>query len=996
MKTWHVVSFIAMLVGVLVLILLSVGNASAWSSNGSTINYNYTYVYSGTGLSYPPWEVCTQMSLQGSPSRINISLAFYNNANIGQIRIRDANKNLLEEINITGSIANVLTSNIYLSNTEYGICARDYRTGTGTASGYEYFASGFSYPAQYGIHHCYDIQGSIATSLGDCPSFTISDYSYNLITSETLSFGGSSNITRYLAIPQNTILTNAFMNISGFVLNNVPSSGLKGYYTCNNIADDSLYKNNLTWTGSQTYQPGIILQAFNLTGSKYLTSQNNAGTDISGANPRTLAMWVKSYAYDAPSSNGFHLISWGTCSSGQAFGVYINHGQYEYLGCGGDFALGASSMNNQWTFLTLVYNGTYLKSYVNGILTHDNALSLNTGNHQIAVGTRFDTPGTDDAVNTSIDEIGIWNRSLTDAEISTLYNSGAGVSYTTTFQNTVANLTVGSDIVALNVSANGTIAVNITTPNLYNSINDYLLTCPVVNNYCNVPFVFTSTLPGTLGYFGLIFNNNAFAEISQTFSNQTNVGKVETFTLNMTYDSNAYSAVGILDYNGKNYTGINIGTSNNLLFTTTLTIPKINGGSQNNTFYWIIALTNSSGTFYFKSISYNQTVNNLFIDNCSVYTDKVLISNLFDEDARTTLTGTIETIVNVYDTNYQNIVASFNNSATGNSSSVCFKTGILNSTNYTMSYQVKYYTTSYSSEYVNAQNISLTNATIPYTVNLYDLASANEQDCQITYRDSYLLPQANVILSLQRQYVPINSFLQVEAPITDSNGQVILHFAKTNPIYNVVATQNGQVLSTQTNVQLSTVSSTCQIALNAITSNVNLGNYNSNFNINGNFILTNSSIEFIFTSLDGTPVTTSWNVILNNGYGNTTICTNSQTTASGALTCTIPTVYTNSSLLAIVYVNGNHYTTQGFTLGPDSSAIFGGMRVLLMMMMFVTITLLFISSPIGIVIGSILGMAFGGLLLAVDGLSLLSIGSILIWFIIAGSIIIWRLSKTIG
>lgn len=835
----------------------------------------------------------------------------------------------------------------------------------------------------------------------------------NSLPAENLTFTSiNQNITRYLAVPQNTILINAFMNLTGYAPTPNAYFNMTFFYKFNQgsgttVTDETgshnaVYSGPFNWTatgGISGYGNYTNVTTGTVTGAN--TGYTPAAVDFNAFSVEFRIItkdgshyWFGDGTGADPAKRGFSIKT-----SGAGIPLVVASNSTDFIL--NDFNFGCSAINDGIPHMIAVtVNTTHnWKMYRDGVLCPMNTTqNINgAGTDPIYIHNR---PALDDGGDGGIDQAIWWNKTLTSAEVLANNNSATDSSgnYAASAIVSSLNVSIGGSLLSnISIAANGTTSVNIKTSNLYNTINNYISSCTITAGFCNVPITFTSSNVGTLGYLALIFNNTGFIENSQTYNSPVFAGSLQTFVLDFDYDKSSYSLVGTLNYNNVNYTGIKLNfAGNNAWLTQQITIPAIAGAQQNNTFYWIVSLNNGSSTENFLSTVHNQTVNSIGVDNCTTFTQHILNMNLFDQDARTPLSGTIETLLNIYDANFGSVITTFNNTINGQNSSICFQSGILNTTNYTMSYRIKFYSGSYSNQYVNAQNVSLVNASVPYNVNLYDLVSSNEQDCQITYRDEFLIPQSDVILSLQRQYLPINAFLEVESPLTDNNGQVILHFAKNNPVYNIIAKQNGQVLLTQSNVQLSTVAgANCQIQLNALSSNTQLGSYNSNFNINGAFSLSNSSISFIFTSLDGTPVTTSWNVILNNGYGNSTICTNSQTSSSGTLLCTVPAVYQNSSLIAIVYVNGNHYTSQGFTLGPTGTSIFGGARVILMLMMYMTIVFLFISSPEGMVIGAIVGMVFGGLLLVIDGLNLLNFGSIILFFIIAGGIIVWRLSKTI-
>lgn len=487
---------------------------------------------------------------------------------------------------------------------------------------------------------------------------------------------------------------------------------------------------------------------------------------------------------------------------------------------------------------------------------------------------------------------------------------------------------------------------------------------------------------------------------SVTFNNITSEGTNENFIINITYNSNVYSATALFNYDNTNYTTTLVGSGDNILFTRNLVIPSINLAQQNKSLYWLIGLTSGGITIYYPTNVYNQTIDKILIDNCASYTDRIMNMTLYDEDTRSILSGTIEAVVNIFGYNSNNVIANFNASYSGTNAQVCMKAGILNITNYTMAYQIKYYNGSnsnYFTEYIYGQNITLNNNTIPNIIPLYDLNTIStlgtSQAYNIIFRDSFLIPISNAIVSLQRQYIPINSFIQVEAPLTDSNGQVILHTISNNVVYKISVTQNGRLITTFDNQVFSCSASLCTITLNQIGSTTSIPDVKSDGGINYYFNNLSNQIQFNFNTIDGNPTAISWNVIKDDGYGNTTLCTNSLFTSIGTLSCTIPTQYTNNTIVASVYNNRNLVARQLFYFGPSTNDIFGGTRVVLGMLMYSTITLMFISNPIMIVIGAILGFIFAGAMFLVDGGTTLGNGSILLWFILSGCIIIWRISR---
>jgi hypothetical protein len=86
---------------------------------------------------------------------------------------------------------------------------------------------------------------------------------------------------------------------------------------------------------------------------------------------------------------------------------------------------------NTWTNIVLSRNAGTTSFYINGSLDGTFSDEQEFSSQLITIGSVFDFPGDPNTLqyDGNIDEFGFWNRALTGAEITSLYNAGAGKSY---------------------------------------------------------------------------------------------------------------------------------------------------------------------------------------------------------------------------------------------------------------------------------------------------------------------------------------------------------------------------------------------------------------------------------------------------------------------------------------------------------------------------------------------------------------------------------------
>ncbi len=488
-----------------------------------------------------------------------------------------------------------------------------------------------------------------------------------------------------------------------------------------------------------------------------------------------------------------------------------------------------------------------------------------------------------------------------------------------------------------------------------------------------------------------------------TYNSETTEGNSETFKINISTISGEVLTEVNLIYNNTEYQGtfISLG-GNNYSASEVITVPSISA-EVNKTFYFNIVF--SSG-FEYNTTSNNQTVKALTLDDCSVNNIMVLNFTLVDEKNQTKLNGSafntkIEIDIEMFTkgTTTNPIIELSQNYTQVNPATVCISDN-LSSSEYRVDATIRYVSNSREVEYYYLQNFILSNSTTGQNITLYDLLSVDSEQFSVTYRDENFLAVSDALIDVQRQYVDEGIFKTVEIGKTDADGRTILHLVRNDVVYTMIVKKDGVILSTFNNIIAFCDDFTigdCKISLNEQETGVPVTDWNSyqNLDYTISFDEDTRTITTVFTTLDGSAHTVTLNATKADMWGNDAVCSDKLTTSSGTLTCVIPDSYGNVTVRVLLYSYStrNIITTRIYKIFPNREDIFGGDGLIFLFIMVITIPLMFITSTIGIVIGAIIGLIASGALMIYTGFSWLGTGSTIMWLIIAGMIIIWKISE---
>ena len=222
----------------------------------------------------------------------------------------------------------------------------------------------------------------------------------------------------------------------------IPTEGLVAYYPFNgNANDESGNGNNGTVNGAALTndRDGNENSAyyFNVNASGGWGSAQNRITisspTISNENSFTISAWINLETKPIPFDNRPHTIMGRWDGNGVAvFRHQINYsGEISTnlrAGTNSNIVEGGSVTYGEWYHIVITYNGSILKQYINNQLTKQEQLDIdiNTSSTDLTFGELHMANGHWYLFSGKMDDLGYWNRALTEQEIQNLFTSSSG------------------------------------------------------------------------------------------------------------------------------------------------------------------------------------------------------------------------------------------------------------------------------------------------------------------------------------------------------------------------------------------------------------------------------------------------------------------------------------------------------------------------------------------------------------------------------------------
>ena len=218
--------------------------------------------------------------------------------------------------------------------------------------------------------------------------------------------------------------------------NCVPApSGLVGWWPGNGNANDAAGTNNGVLVGGTTFAAGEVAQAFSLNGiNNAVTNPVPGFTNI--LNSYTMEFWARPTAGRASTPESTDSTDGDT---GQRYAIFPANGRFGNVGSGvsvGTNGVSVVELGNSympallvydtpitnWTHVAVVYSNQQPSLYLNGVLVRTGLVSVRSSYPSTCFGDNGLGFGFYAGL---LDEVAIFNRPLTGAEILSIYDAGS-------------------------------------------------------------------------------------------------------------------------------------------------------------------------------------------------------------------------------------------------------------------------------------------------------------------------------------------------------------------------------------------------------------------------------------------------------------------------------------------------------------------------------------------------------------------------------------------
>jgi hypothetical protein len=237
------------------------------------------------------------------------------------------------------------------------------------------------------------------------------------------------------------------------VPNYVPTNGLIGYWPFTGNAND-ISGNNLNGTATGAT---LTSDRFGNANSAYNFASTGQHIDFFNSNTwsagnHTISFWFNS-AYISGKEQ-FIFTKRNSCLGGSGEPSYLeavintntNSINFGWGGLNGGYFSNTPFTPNQWNHIVYIVSGSNAYLYLNGVLTGTQNYVTATGNNSNLRAGNHSCSFSDDDYIGNFDDLGLWNRALTQQEITTLYNA-TNCANNTTITPLIYSLSIGDNAI---------------------------------------------------------------------------------------------------------------------------------------------------------------------------------------------------------------------------------------------------------------------------------------------------------------------------------------------------------------------------------------------------------------------------------------------------------------------------------------------------------------------------------------------------------------------
>ena len=243
------------------------------------------------------------------------------------------------------------------------------------------------------------------------------------------------------------------------VPNYVPTNGLVGWWPFNGNANDESGNLNSGNVNGAT----LNIDRFGNTNSSYSFDGINDFIDLGTTSSLnslqlnyTVSYWINKSDNDngmviASYAAGFAGAGWRYHSAVRGDSVDSRFMRSDNINWAINYSNQGSIILNDWINICNVRNGINFSTYINGILSSNTIVpnvSINNAPQNTLATTKIGVnwPSVTEYFGGRIDDIGIWNRALTECEIADLYNAQLGSFSDATISITPISSAIGSSV----------------------------------------------------------------------------------------------------------------------------------------------------------------------------------------------------------------------------------------------------------------------------------------------------------------------------------------------------------------------------------------------------------------------------------------------------------------------------------------------------------------------------------------------------------------------